>query len=973
MKQFFTLCAGLLLCMQTIAALRTQEEAMRIAAALGTDNQVTRIPARQPKTLTHCFTAKQKSGQPAFYVFNRGEEDGFILISAEDRTRTVLGYSDEGHWDETNMSPATRAWMDIYCQSISRVASDPNYSSEAPISRTPQKQKQQYTPIAPLCQTQWGQGNPYYLKCPTYNGERCVTGCVATAAAQIMKVHSYPTRGTGTYSYKWKSDTGDSITLSVNPGNTTYNWSQMLNTYTASATNTQKDAVATLMYHCGVVCEMSYTPTGSSASNNYMLAGMVNHFGYDRGVQVLIKDCIHDSAFVAGIASELAQGRPVMFSARTVRDEGHAFVGDGIDANGLIHINWGWNGTCDGYFQVSAMDPDNQGTGGSVSNEAYTEEVYAYTHIRPNANGSYHYTVMCDKVSPYMTSVDRWMGWVALEAEVYKNLSLVTLYGTSALKVYDANGDFLTYCDFEYGYNDLPPGYYYYSQYVLGDVSNLPVGDYYISPAVKVDGEYVPVLVKGYADYRCPMRITQDSIFLTEPTPETPDKKALNAYDYKIIDAYLDPNETFSSHGWRIQLATEDFYETDAEDQMMMLFVVSSASPVSFAGTFTNDTSTVYRLRAAYGYRGNINSYEYVAIDEAEVTVAYNSVKDSYTVYYHVYSNGKGYIGQAEVDASDVWAKYRNDYQSHAKYDQITLNTTHYTGITVSQAMSKINAQDIGWTSEIPYIVEGKIEQLINTPAQMLQYGNCRLYLSDGKNSIYGYNTKWINNQSYQTGSEIAVGGVAAIIGKLKYYNASTKEIESGYFYHYAAPGTIREYGLMTDAESADYNESFDNYNCTIYSLSSDDYYALVTATQNDAYVKLYIFLPSAESTLTIGTYPFADDLLPITAYSGCGVDEEGYIQGSYAGYKSSDGYITIPVWYPRNGSVSVSADGTIIVNATNSFGRTIDCRLKVPVNFDIEQTEDEGKAIEKIVRNGQVFILRNGNTYTVQGVKVND
>lgn len=788
MKKTLTLITGLLLCMHSLAALRTVEEAMLIASSLDTNNQVARIPALQPRTLTHCFTALQKSGQPAFYVFNKGEEDGFVLISAEDRTHTVLGYADEGHWDAANMSDATRTWVNIYCQSISRAASNPAGLS-APSPRTHAKQDKQYTPISPICQTQWGQGNPYYLLCPTYNGERCVTGCVATAAAQIMKVHAYPTCGTGTYSYRWLSDTGDSITLSVNPGNTTYNWSQMLNKYTTSSTMAQKNAVATLMYHCGVVSEMKYSPSGSGTSNNYMLAGMVNHFGYDPGIQVLIKDCMFESDFVDGIASELQYGRPVMFSARTIGDTGHAFVGDGIDANGLIHINWGWYGVCDGYFRVSAMDPDNQGTGGSVSNEAYTEQVLAYTHIRPMANGSYHYTISSDKVYPYETTINRSKGRVTLQADVFCNLSITTLSNTtSALKVYDANGNFLTYCTYDWSYDGLPPGYYYYTQSVLGDVSNLPVGNYYISPVVKINNEYVPVQVKGYTDYRCPMQITNNYIYLTEPDPDISNEKALNAYDYTEIAAYLYPSDSYNANSWKIQLSTEDFYENGAEDQMLLLFRFTTSSPRSIVGTFLNDNNSVYHSISAFAFKGNINSYERVILEDAELTIAYNSVKDVYTVYYYVRTDDKGYIGQADIQTSKIWAYYGEEYLSHPLYERITLDDATYTGITVSQAMDKINAQTVGWTSEIPHIVEGDISQLLNTPAQIVQYGNCRLYMSDGQQSIYGYNTKWLNNKSYPTGNEIAVGGFGAIIGKLKYYNASTKEIESGYFYDYEAP-----------------------------------------------------------------------------------------------------------------------------------------------------------------------------------------
>ena len=797
MKKLLTLFAGLLLCLQLTAALRTQEEAMRIAASFRTDNQVAHLPAPHPQALTHCFTAKQASGQPAFYVFNRGEENGFVLISAEDRTRTVLGYSDAGHWDADNIPDALRAWMDIYSHDISRAAAEPANLS-APIKRAQAKKAQQYTPISPICQTLWGQRAPFNLWCPNYNGQHCVTGCVATAAAQIMKVHNYPTQGTGTSSYKWLSDTGDSITLSVDYGNTTYDWSHMLNDYNYSyGTAEEQEAVAILMHHCGVASEMSYGTGASGTSNNFMLRGMVEHFGYDPGVQVLIKDCMTDDDFVAGIVSELQQGRPVMFSARTVNNEGHAFVGDGVDANGLIHINWGWNGACDGYFQVSAMDPENQGTGGSVTNEAFTEQVLAYTHIRPMAGGSYNYNFVSDKVYPYKTTVDRSeQNWVALQMDLFNNLSILTLSGTSAaLKVYDTNGNFLTYCDYDdWSYDGLQPGYFYYSNYAIGYVSDLPNGNYYVSPVVKINGQYYPVQVRGYTDYRCPMQVTTNTISFTEPEPDLNPEKAINAYDYTKLNAYYYPSYSGNNfHYWTLQLSTEDFYENNAEDQMLLYFAIYTSSANSVIGSFLNDNTALYNIYSYAAYKGNISSYESVTLEDAGLTIAYNSVSDAYTLSYFVVRNGTKYIGEAVLPMDKVWAGYGEAYGSYAKYDNITVDNTLYTGITVSQALEMVGANEIGWISAIPYIVEGEISSIVNTPAQIAQRGNCRLYISDGENNLYCYNAKWFNNQSFQTGHEIAVGGQAAIIGQLCNYDANTKEIGNCYFYDYNEPTGIEQ------------------------------------------------------------------------------------------------------------------------------------------------------------------------------------
>lgn len=970
MKKLFLFVYAAMCGLELIAALRTPEEAMQIAASLGTGTQVVRIPSRQPSEITLCYTAKQQNGQPAFYVFNRSEDEGFVLIAADDRAHTVLGYADKGQWDEQNMAPATRAWLEGYCQTISGATNRPQHAPVEDPSKASIRHNKQYTAISPICQTQWGQGTPYNLLCPTYHDTVCPSGCVATAAGQIMKVYAYPTRGTGSSSYKWRSDTGDSITLYANY-NTTYNWANMLNYYTSTGgTSTQRNAVATLLYHCGVVSEMDYGPRGSGTSNNYMLRGMVEHFGYDPGVGALIKDCMREEDFIAGIASELQAGRPVMFSARTINNEGHAFIGDGMDTDGLVHINWGWYGYCDGYFRVSAMDPADQGTGGSLTNEAYTERVIVYTNIKPYAGGSYQYTFMCDSLGLYETASPRSQGWVALNTYRLINLGIKTLSGTSsAFAVYDANGNFISNCDYQWDYDDLYPGYYYYRTYIVGDVSNLEPGNYYVSPMIRIDGKYVPVQLKGYTRVMCPMRITQDSVYLSIPQAES-DIQEPNSYTYSQLAAYYYPTNVWGKFYWRLQLATQDFYEDYADnDQMLLNIGIHTASPRSFAGSFISDTTLYYNCRFCTVHHGNINEYTTVEAQDCELTITYSSLNDVYTIDYHIRLNGQDYVGQANVSAPNTIAIYGEDYQTYAKYDEITVNNSHYTAISTTEALQIINAHAIGWTSNIPYLVEGQIESLANTPEQMVQYGNCRLYLNDGLNTIYAFNTKWLNNESYTTGNEIAVGGTGAVLGKLTYYNATTKEIERGYFYHYLAPGVEdEEYGLQTDAENADYSEEFRSYDTTTHSLNDSEYYIYIRAQEGNAVVSLYLFPTGGRSVLTAGTYPFSASVSPGTAWRGNSITADGYISGSYAGYKNQNG-ITIPIWFPTKGTVIVNDDNSITVNATNSYGRTIRYTLGATQDSGLTPLQaDDTTDVQKIMHNGHIYILRNGVTYSITG-----
>ena len=220
---------------------RSEKEALQEAASFFRNNPSVRRAAAGTRTaLEYAYSAVQEDGEVAFYVFNRGESDGFVMVSAESNTPTIIGYSTTGRFDPTDLPTGLQAWMESYKEDIARAAESAHAYTSG---------EGGYTPVAPLCTTQWGQGAPYNNLCPYYNDERCATGCVATAASQIMKYHNYPVHGTGYHSYKWANANGDSVVLAADFGAITYDWANMIDVYDANATETQKNAVATLMSH----------------------------------------------------------------------------------------------------------------------------------------------------------------------------------------------------------------------------------------------------------------------------------------------------------------------------------------------------------------------------------------------------------------------------------------------------------------------------------------------------------------------------------------------------------------------------------------------------------------------------------------------------------------------------------------------------------------------------------------------------
>jgi len=311
------------------------------------------------------------TGNGEAYAFNRSD-NGFIIVSADsDNPMPLLGYSDNGAIDPDNMPPAMIWWLDLLSQ-----------SRPAQVN-APQREARQE--IAPILTTQWGQGNPYNLDCPKLGITRTPTGCVATAAAQIMKHWNHPAKGTGSITYTWDAGKKD---ITYNFGNTTFEWDQMIDNYQTGGTTAQRAAVAELMYAVGCAAQMQYTTQASGAVDFIAGAGLVEYLGYDKALVVAMRDTYAYDAWKELIYNELKSGRPILYSG-TGNLGGHAFVCDGYrylsDAD-MFHINWGWDGMSDGYFQLNDLSPEELGTGGGGGNFNYAQS--AFIGMKPAVAGS---------------------------------------------------------------------------------------------------------------------------------------------------------------------------------------------------------------------------------------------------------------------------------------------------------------------------------------------------------------------------------------------------------------------------------------------------------------------------------------------------------------------------------------------------------------------------------------------------------
>lgn len=297
------------------------------------------------------------------YLF-ASDGGGFVLLSANDATAPVLGYSTTNRFDVKNLPAPVAEWLADYDEQIAFYAGlDPSNGlgtkQWALLLNGLMTEAVRDSSVGPLMSTTWNQSPYYNYYCP----DNSLAGCAAIAAAQVMKYWAFPTTGYGSRSY-YCEDYGS---LSANFGNTTYNWSQMPDVLNSSSTQAQIDAVATLVYHVGVSVEMDYSPDGSSASSKN--SGNINNASAENALREYFKykSTLHsvDRAdfspveFLDILYAELDAARPFIY--RGTDEGGHAFVFDGYDTLGLFHVNWGWGGSCDGYYAVGALNPSNGG------------------------------------------------------------------------------------------------------------------------------------------------------------------------------------------------------------------------------------------------------------------------------------------------------------------------------------------------------------------------------------------------------------------------------------------------------------------------------------------------------------------------------------------------------------------------------------------------------------------------------------
>ena len=391
-KQFLLLMALCLAVGQSWAEridVATAREVARTVASRGSTlrsaGELSLVYAAAPGQTGSALRSASAAGEADYFVFNVPGDGGFVIVAGDDRVRPVLGYSHSGSFDPDNLPENLRGMLAFYQDQITWA--EDNAVEASPAISAEWSQYQSGTALRAagngvLLETaNWGQGEPYNRMTP----ENAVTGCVATAMGIIMRYHEYPDKAVNPPASNSYWYVGDPIETKIDYSEG-YNWDNMPLSY-SDYTDVQANEVSKLLYHCGANVEMIYNQDGGGESGTQTIRvakALSEVFGYSPSVRYLQREAYRWDEWKAMIRAELDAGYPLIYDGQNPVGGGHAFVCDGYTPEGLFHINWGWNGDSNGYYQLSVLDDDGDGYG-------YSDGQGAVLNIRPEQSGERYY------------------------------------------------------------------------------------------------------------------------------------------------------------------------------------------------------------------------------------------------------------------------------------------------------------------------------------------------------------------------------------------------------------------------------------------------------------------------------------------------------------------------------------------------------------------------------------------------------
>ena len=288
------------------------------------------------------------------YTIYGYDDEGFAVIAADDLVPALLGVSSKKF---TNNNENFNWWLRAVEEAVRL-----SVRHQQPLRASTPDDLGFEPVVGPLLTTEWDQDTPYNNYCPTSGYTHCLTGCVATAMAQVLNYHKAPACGIGqrTIYYPFENPSGQAVTADF--GNHYYDWQNMRDTYkNVSYTNVEAHAVAELMRDCGVAAYMQYGTSaegGSGAYSEDAADGLRKYFGFE-DAECVTRYNYSERNWMALVYNELSEHGPVYYAGVDLGPfgGGHAFVIHGYREDGKVYVNWGWSGDDDGYYDIALLNP----------------------------------------------------------------------------------------------------------------------------------------------------------------------------------------------------------------------------------------------------------------------------------------------------------------------------------------------------------------------------------------------------------------------------------------------------------------------------------------------------------------------------------------------------------------------------------------------------------------------------------------
>ena len=472
---------------------QAREIASKFLASHSRYGSAPKIAARGPQ-----LQAPTSGGDATYYVFN-ATSGGYVIIAGDNRAPAVLGYSDKGRFDPQDVPEGMQYLLEGYAAQIEALTSEAKVASR--VAPGPA--------ISPLVPAMWSQNNPYNILLPFRpDGKHAAAGCVATAMAQLMYYHKWPVRPTKTIP-AYTSSTLSIYMPALSPVD--FSWDEMQDTYlTDDTTSTAALAAATLTLYCAQSVEMDFKTSSSSATTTRIPMMLATYFGYKPSGHSISRENYTSQEWAEVLYSELAAGRPVIFSGRK-KSGGHAFICDGYDGDGMFHFNWGWNGQSNGYFLLNVLNPDAQGTGSASGTYGYILNQAALIGLEPGSDGTDEFALTATDVALNSSTTTRTNSNYDFKATVtgyfrnYTSNVIAVSYGWGLYQ-----GETLKKVLYESYNTSLRPGSYMSnSEKVLSFGKSITSGTYRIvpiyseysssnwRPCIGADRNYIEVTISG--------------------------------------------------------------------------------------------------------------------------------------------------------------------------------------------------------------------------------------------------------------------------------------------------------------------------------------------------------------------------------------------------------------------------------------------------------------------------------------------